>query len=180
MLLIQLIDKKNMIKSTFLIAGKHAVTEALKNPNRRVLKIFLTEDSKKTLNKENQNYQLLKGIKIFYKNKKELDRLCSKEQISHQGLIAEIEDKDEIHLGYMIVSDPQFIKTFQGGYQEGWKYLKTKITLPRPHLRRQTPDMPPPHPPRPPALCSLPPSASPTRFPPVGGVVRSLCQIGVR
>ena len=98
MLLIQLIDKKNMIKSTFLIAGKHAVTEALKNPNRRVLKIFLTEDSKKTLNKENQNYQLLKGIKIFYKNKKELDRLCSKEQISHQGLIAEIEDKDEIHL----------------------------------------------------------------------------------
>ena len=65
MLLIQLIDKKNMIKSTFLIAGKHAVTEALKNPNRRVLKIFLTEDSKKTLNKENQNYQLLKGIKIF-------------------------------------------------------------------------------------------------------------------
>ena len=28
---------------------------------------------------------------MFYKNKKELDRLCSKEQISHQGLIAEIE-----------------------------------------------------------------------------------------
>ena len=36
-----------MNKSTFLIAGKHAVTEALRNPNRRVLKVFLTEDSKK-------------------------------------------------------------------------------------------------------------------------------------
>ena len=38
-----------MKKSTFLIVGKHAVTEALKNPNRKVLKIFLTEESKKTL-----------------------------------------------------------------------------------------------------------------------------------
>ena len=32
---------------------------------------------------------------MFYKNKKELDRLCSKEQISHQGLIAEIEHTEE-------------------------------------------------------------------------------------
>ena len=79
-----------MKKTSFLIAGKHAVTEALKNSNRTIVKLFLTEDSKKTLNKENQNYNLLKNIKIFYKTKKELDRLCSKEQISHQGLIAEI------------------------------------------------------------------------------------------
>ena len=87
-----------MKKSTFLIAGKHAVTEALKNPNRNVLKIFLTEDSKKTLNKDNQNLALFKNIKIFYKTKKELDRLCSKEQISHQGLIAEVEHLEEIKL----------------------------------------------------------------------------------
>ena len=80
-----------MKKSTFLIAGKHAVVEALKNPNRKVLKIFLTEDSRKNLNKDNQDLNLLKNIKLFYKTKKELDRLCSKEQISHQGLIAEIE-----------------------------------------------------------------------------------------
>jgi 23S rRNA (guanosine2251-2'-O)-methyltransferase len=84
-----------MKKSTFLIAGKHAVTEALKNNHRKVLKVFLTEDSKKTLNRENQNFNLLKNIKIFYKTKKELDRLCSKEQISHQGLIAEIEYLEE-------------------------------------------------------------------------------------
>jgi len=80
-----------MKKSAFLIAGKHAVTEALKNSDRKVLKVFLTEDSKKKLNKENTNTNLLKNIQIFYKTKKELDRLCSKDQISHQGLMAEIE-----------------------------------------------------------------------------------------
>ena len=87
-----------MKKSTFLIAGKHAVTEALKNPKRNVLKVFLTEDSKKRLNKDNTDLNLLKNVKIFYKNKKELDRLCSKDQISHQGLMAEIEHIQEINL----------------------------------------------------------------------------------
>ena len=87
-----------MKKSTFLIAGKHAVTEALKNPNRKVHKVLLTEDSKKTLYKENQNSNILKDIKIFYKTKKELDRLCAKEEISHQGLIAEIEHLQNISL----------------------------------------------------------------------------------
>ena len=58
----------------------------------------MTEDSKKKINKENQNLNLLKNVKLFYKSKKELDRLCSKEQISHQGLIAEIEHLEEINL----------------------------------------------------------------------------------
>jgi 23S rRNA (guanosine2251-2'-O)-methyltransferase len=93
-----------MKKASYLIAGKHAVTEALKNPKRKVLKVFLTEDSKKTLNKENENANLLKDVGIFYKNKKELDRLCSKEQISHQGLIAEIEHLEEISLKEYIKS----------------------------------------------------------------------------
>ena len=87
-----------MRKSSFLIAGKHAVIEALKNPNRRVLKVLLTENSKKNLNSENQNLNLLKNAKIFYKTQKELDRLCSKEGISHQGLIAEIEHIEEINI----------------------------------------------------------------------------------
>ena len=87
-----------MKKTTFLIVGKHAVTEALKNPNRTVLKVFLTEDSKKKLNKDNQDLDLLKNIKIHYKTKKELDRLCSKEQISHQGLIAEVEHLKEANI----------------------------------------------------------------------------------
>ena len=87
-----------MKKSTFLIAGKHAVIEALKNPNRNVLKVLLTEESKKNLNRNNQNFNLLNNIKIFYKTKKELDRLCSKEQISHQGLIAEVEHLENVDL----------------------------------------------------------------------------------
>ena len=85
-----------MEKSTFLIAGKHAVTQALKNPKRKVLKVFLTEDSKKNLNKSNPNIAILKDIKILYKTKKELDRLCSKDQISHQNLIAEVEHLEQL------------------------------------------------------------------------------------
>ena len=84
-----------MKKTSFLIVGKHAVTEALKNSNRKVSKVFLTENSKKKLNKENQNLDLLKNITLFYKTKKELDRLCSKDEISHQELIAEIEHSEE-------------------------------------------------------------------------------------
>jgi len=95
-----LVEKYRQImkKSSFLIAGKHAVTEALKNPKRNVIRIFLTEDSKKKINQENENCNLLKNIKVFYKTKKELDRLCSKDQISHQGLIAEIEHLDSLSL----------------------------------------------------------------------------------
>ena len=94
-----------MKKTTFLIAGKHAVTESLKNPKRKVIKVFLTEDSKKTLNKENINLNLLKNIKVFYKTKKELDRLCSKENISHQSLIAEIEPLEEKNLKDFLKSE---------------------------------------------------------------------------
>ncbi len=80
-----------MKKTTFYIVGKHAVTEALKNPNRNVLRVFLTEESKKNLNRENQHLNLLKNINVFYKTKKELDKYCSKDKINHQGLVAEIE-----------------------------------------------------------------------------------------
>jgi 23S rRNA (guanosine2251-2'-O)-methyltransferase len=80
-----------MKKTTFYIVGKHAVTEALKNSNRNVLRVFLTEKSKKNLNRENQHLNLLKNINIFYKTKKELDKYCSRDKINHQGLVAEIE-----------------------------------------------------------------------------------------
>jgi len=87
-----------MKKTTFFIAGKHAVTEALRNPKRKVINLFLNESSKKALNKENHNLNSLKNVRLFYKSNKELDRLCSKEQISHQGLIAEIEHLEKINL----------------------------------------------------------------------------------
>ena len=78
-------------KSSFFIAGRHAVIEALKNQKRRVLKIFLTEDSKKNIHKQNPNKNLLKDIKVFFKTKKELDKYCRNESILHQGYLAEIE-----------------------------------------------------------------------------------------
>ena len=87
-----------MKNSSFLIAGKHAVIEALKNPKRRVRRVFLTEESKKKLYRESQDFNLLSDVKIFYKTKKDLDRLCSKDEISHQGLIAEIEPLDELSI----------------------------------------------------------------------------------
>ena len=80
-----------MTNSNFFIVGKHPVIEALKNPNRKVLRIFLTEESKKSINRENQNINLLKDVKVFFKTKKELDKYCKNEQILHQGYVAEVE-----------------------------------------------------------------------------------------
>jgi|TARA_B100001964_G_scaffold24058_1_gene24037 23S rRNA (guanosine2251-2'-O)-methyltransferase len=96
-----------MLKSPFLIAGIHAVTEALKNPRRKVLRVFLTEDSKKNLNSKNQDKYLLKNVKVFYKTKKELDRLCSKDQISHQGLIAEIEPLEQSNIKEYLIQNSE-------------------------------------------------------------------------
>ena len=87
-----------MNKSPFFIAGKHAVIEALKNPNRKVLRIFLTEESKKTIHRESQNKNLLKNVKIFFKTKKELDNYCKNEGILHQGFVAEIEHLAKLEL----------------------------------------------------------------------------------
>ena len=75
-----------MTKSNFFIVGKHPVTEALRNPNRKVLRIFLTEESKKSINRENQNFNLLKNVKVFFKTKKELDKYCKNEQLLHKCL----------------------------------------------------------------------------------------------
>ncbi len=87
-----------MKKTTFLVAGKHAVIEALKNQKRKVERIFLTEDAKKNINRENQSLNLLKNVHVFYKSKKELDNLCGREEISHQGMIAELEQLEDITL----------------------------------------------------------------------------------
>ena len=87
-----------MKKTTFLIVGKHAVIEALKNPKRKIERIFLTEDAKKNLNRENQPLNLLKNVHVFYKSKRELDNLCGKDESGHQGLIAEIEQLEDVTL----------------------------------------------------------------------------------
>ena len=80
-----------MKKTSFFIVGKHAVIEALRNTKRKVLRVFLTEESKKTIHRENQKTNLLKDIKIHFKTKKELDKYTNQDQILHQGFIAEVE-----------------------------------------------------------------------------------------
>ena len=80
-----------MNKSSFFIVGQHAVTEALKNPKRTVLRVFLTEESKKNLHRKNPNKNLLEGVKVYFKTKKELDKYSTKENLLHQGYVAEIE-----------------------------------------------------------------------------------------
>ena len=87
-----------MNKSSFFIVGKHAVIEALKNEKRKVLRVFLTEESKKNIHRESPKKNLLKDIKVYFKNKKELDRYCKNEGILHQGYVAEIDylDKKEL------------------------------------------------------------------------------------
>ena len=87
-----------MNKSSFLIVGQHAVIEALRNPRRKVLKVFLTEESKKNIHRKNQKKNVLEDVKVFFKSKKELDKYTSKDQIMHGGYIAEVEHLDQADL----------------------------------------------------------------------------------
>ncbi len=96
-----------MNKSSFFIVGKHAVIEALKNPTRKVLRLFLTEESKKIIHKESPRKNLLKHIKIYFKTKRELDKYCKNEGILHQGFVAEIEHLENKNL-------KEFIKNKKG------------------------------------------------------------------
>ncbi len=80
-----------MNKSSFFIIGQHAVIEALRNPKRKVLRIFLTEESKKNIHKKSPNKNLLNDVKVYFRTKKELDKYSTRENLQHQGYVAEIE-----------------------------------------------------------------------------------------
>ena len=92
-----------MNKSSFFIVGQHAVIEALKNPNRKVLRLFLTEESKKNIHRKSPKKNLLEDVKVYFKTKKELDKYSTKEDLLHQGYVAEIE-----HLDYPLLKE--FVK----------------------------------------------------------------------
>ena len=67
--------------------------------------MFLTEDAQKKLNRENQNLNLFKKINVFYKSRKELDNLCGRDETAHQGLVAEVEQLEEISLKEFIIEN---------------------------------------------------------------------------
>tara|TARA_B100001057_G_C22569528_1_gene840571 strand:+ start:59 stop:802 length:744 start_codon:yes stop_codon:yes gene_type:complete len=92
-----------MNNSSFFIIGQHPVIEALKNPKRKVLRLFLTEESKKNIHRKSPSKNLLDEVKVYYKTKKELDKYSTKENLTHQGYVAEIE-----HLEKPVLKD--FIK----------------------------------------------------------------------
>ena len=87
-----------MDNSSFFVVGKHAVFESLKKINRKVLRVFLTEASKKSIHRDSPKKNLLKDTKVHFKTKKELDKNCKNEGILHQGYVAEIEHLEKIQL----------------------------------------------------------------------------------
>ena len=95
---------KNHEKNNLLIVGKHAVLEALKNPSRKI-ESFPYRGCSKKLNKENQNLNLFKKTHVFYKTRKELDNLCGKDETAHQGLVAEVEQLEEVSLKEFIIEN---------------------------------------------------------------------------
>ena len=94
-----------MKKTTFLIVGKHAVLEALKNPSRKIERVFVTEDAQKKLNRENQSLNLFRSVSVFYKSRRELDNLCGRDETAHQGLVAEVEQLEETTLKEFILEN---------------------------------------------------------------------------
>ena len=58
-----------MNKSSFFIIGQHAVIEALRNPRRKVLRLFLTEESKKKTHRKNSKKNLLNKVKCYFTQK---------------------------------------------------------------------------------------------------------------
>ena len=87
-----------MNKSSFFIVGQHAVIEALRNPKRKVLRVFLTEESKKNIHRKNPKKNALNDVKVYFKTKKELDKYTTHEQLMHQGYVAEIEQLEKLEL----------------------------------------------------------------------------------
>ena len=92
-----------MENTNFFIVGKHAVLSALSNDKRKVLRLFITEESKKNIHRYSPKKNLIKNVKVFYKTKKELDKYCKNEGIQHQGYVAEIEHLDKIELKDFII-----------------------------------------------------------------------------
>ena len=102
-----------MTNTNFFIVGKHPVIEALKNPQRKVLRLFLTEESKKNIHRISPKKNLLKDVKVFFKTKKELDKYCKNEQILHQGYVAEDEKLEEKSLKEFKFGGGGKIRTFE-------------------------------------------------------------------
>ena len=106
-----------MKKTTFLIVGKHAVLEALKNPSRKIERVFLTEDAQKKINRETILLEISKNEKttIIYESPQRLRKLL-KELLDSCGgnreimVARELTKKFEEHVGNNINEVIEFFK----------------------------------------------------------------------
>ena len=55
--------------------------------------------------KNTKSQNLFKNISYFYKSRRELDNLCGRDETAHQGLVAEVEQIEEITLKEFIISN---------------------------------------------------------------------------
>ena len=95
-----------MKKTTFLIVGKHAVLEALKNPSRKIERVFVTEDAKKKLNRENQSVDLFKNLSVEYLTTVEL---LTRDLVLKSGEILKVTAADANKL-HVVASIQEFTK----------------------------------------------------------------------
>ena len=64
-----------MNKSSFFIVGKHAVFEALKNKKRKILKVFLTEESKKNIHRLSPKKKFTKECENIFQNQERIRQI---------------------------------------------------------------------------------------------------------
>jgi 23S rRNA (guanosine2251-2'-O)-methyltransferase len=83
-----------MKTGSFWIGGKHSVLLALKNPKRKINKVYITKENSEEINLKTIN----KKINIEIKDKKEIEKIFVNENIVHQGIAAEIEPLENISL----------------------------------------------------------------------------------
>ena len=100
---------KKYEKNHLFNSWKTCCLEALKNPSRKIERVFVTEDAQKKLNRENQSLNLFKKFNVFYKSRKELDNLMWRDETAHQGLVAEVEQLEEITLKEFILENKKEI-----------------------------------------------------------------------
>ncbi len=82
--------KKNKQKSTFWLYGHHAVTAALRNPNREKIEIRLTNESE-------IDKKVLKNLPVKIVSRQELDSLLPPGAI-HQGVALSVKPLEPVYL----------------------------------------------------------------------------------
>lgn len=82
--------KAEIAEGNYLLYGKHPVLLALKNPNRKIKKIYASKNSLQFLT-ENLGEETLAKYKVTISETKDMDNLFERNSgVTHQGLVAEV------------------------------------------------------------------------------------------